>query len=278
MKKKTGRKGYLKRLMMALSAFILSLFISIPALADGEFAGDIIITNAMVGYEYKVYEVLECIGAGGNDSLFMATESWKEFLKTNENAVAMMMPAENNGNYPMADEGSNLYTVNLESDKAVRQAFAADVLEYARENGIDAYESITAKGSKVTFEYVPLGIYAIDTADKARITVMWDMDWESEIKESYKPETETADTSTEEVEKTEIQGAAGSIVEEAIADENVAVDAENTETESMEESVESPVPVVEEAPKEYSNTPVIIAAAIAVLAVAAGFLFMKKKR
>ena len=142
MTKNMGRKGYLKRLTMTLSAVILSLFIPITALADGEFAGDIIISNALAGYEYRVYEVLECIGAGGDDSVFMATESWKEFLKANENAVAMLVPKENDGNYPMADEESDLYTVNLESSKEVRQAFAADVLEYAKENGIDAYESI----------------------------------------------------------------------------------------------------------------------------------------
>lgn len=275
MSKNMGRKGYLKRLTMALSAVILSLFIPITALADGEFAGDIIISNALAGYEYRVYEVLECIGAGGDDSVFMATESWKEFLKTNENAVAMLVPKENDGNYPMADEGSDLYTVNLESSKEVRQAFAEDVLEYAKENGIDAYESITAEGSKVTFEYVPLGIYVIDTADKARITVMWDMGWESEIKESYKPEAETADTSTEAVGKTETKQEPVNITEE---NSDMATDISNAEAESEEKTEEETLTAGEEAPKADSIVPVIIVIAAVVLAVSAILFVVRKKK
>lgn len=271
MTKNMGRKGYLKRLTMALSAVILSLFIPITALADGEFAGDIIISNALAGYEYRVYEVLECIGAGGDDSVFMATESWKEFLKANENAVAMLVPKENDGNYPMADEGSDLYTVNLESSKEVRQAFAADVLEYAKENGIDAYESITAEEREVTFEYVPLGIYVIDTADKARITVMWDMGWESEIKESYKPEAKTADTSTETVEKTETQKETADNTEENSADEDISTDTPNAEAESEKKDAE-------EVPKADSIVPVIIVIVAVVLAVLAVLLFARKKK
>lgn len=275
MTKNMGRKGYLKRLTMTLSAVILSLFIPITALADGEFAGDIIISNALAGYEYRVYEVLECIGAGGDDSVFMATESWKEFLKANENAVAMLVPKENDGNYPMADEGSDLYTVNLESSKEVRQAFAADVLEYAKENGIDAYESITAEEREVTFEYVPLGIYVIDTADKARITVMWDMGWESEIKESYKPEAETADTSTEAVEKTETKQESVNNTEE---NSDMTTDTSNAEAASEEKTEEKLLTAGEETPKADSIVPVIIVIAAVVLAVSAILFFVRKKK
>lgn len=275
MTKNMGRKGYLKRLTMTLSAVILSLFIPITALADGEFAGDIIISNALAGYEYRVYEVLECIGAGGDDSVFMATESWKEFLKANENAVAMLVPKENDGNYPMADEGSDLYTVNLESSKEIRQAFAADVLEYAKENGIDAYESITAEEREVTFEYVPLGIYVIDTADKARITVMWDMGWESEIKESYKPEAETADTSTEAVGKTETKQESVNNTEE---NSDMTTDTSNAEAASEEKTEEKLLTAGEETPKADSIVPVIIVIAAVVLAVSAILFFVRKKK
>lgn len=275
MTKNMGRKGYLKRLTMTLSAVILSLFIPITALADGEFAGDIIISNALAGYEYRVYEVLECIGAGGDDSVFMAMESWKEFLKANENAVAMLVPKENDGNYPMADEGSDLYTANLESFKEVRQAFAADVLEYAKENGIDAYESITAEEREVTFEYVPLGIYVIDTADKARITVMWDMGWESEIKESYKPEAETADTSTEAVGKTETKQESVNNTEE---NSDMTTDTSNAEAESEEKTEEKLLTAGEETPKADSIVPVIIVIAAVVLAVSAILFFVRKKK
>lgn len=274
MTKNMGRKGYLKRLTMALSAVILSLFIPITALADGEFAGDIIISNALAGYEYRVYEVLECIGAGGEDSIYMSKGSWKEFLSTNENAVAMLMPVENDGNYT-ADEGSNLYTVNMETYKEVRQAFAADALEYAKENGIDAYESITAEEREVTFEYVPLGIYVIDTADKARITVMWDMGWESEIKESYKPEAETADTSTEAVGKTETKQESVNNTEE---NSDMITDTSNAEAESEEKTEEKPLTAGEETPKADSIVPVIIVIAAVVLAVSAILFFVRKKK
>lgn len=266
--KKTGNRRRFRSIIPTLAAMLLAASMSITVLADGEFAGDITVTNVAAGYEYKVYEVLDCIAAGGEDSIFMAAESWKEFLKTNENAVAMLIPEENDGNY---DEEGDLYTVNMESDKAVRQAFAEDVLKYAEENGIKATDSRMAEAGdrEVSFKELMLGIYVIDTAGKARVTVMWDMDWQSEIKESYKPETE---------EKPEIQEEAAGSVEEGSTDENAAADAENTETEGIEESVEAPLLVVEEAPKENSNAPVIIVAAIVVLAGASGFLFMKKKR
>lgn len=267
--KKTGNRRGFRGFILLLAAMILATSLPIIALADGTFEGDITVTNVAAGYEYKVYEILDTVGAGGEDSIFMATESWKDFLETNENAMAMLMPNDNDA-YKM-DAESKLYTVNMESDKAVRQAFAEDVLKYAEENGIEATESRTAEEGdrEVSFTRLMLGIYVIDTAGKARVTVMWDMDWQSEIKESYKPETE---------EKTEIQEEAASSVEEGSTDENVAADAENTETERVGESVETPLPVVEEAPKENSNAPVIIVATIAVLAVASGGLFMKKKR
>lgn len=269
MTKNTGRRGYLKKLMMALSAFILSLFIPITVLADGEFAGDIIITRAVKGYEYKVYEVLECIGAGGHDSIFMATESWKEFLKTNENAVAMLIPKENDGNYPMADEGSELYIVNMETYKEVGQAFAADLLEYAKENGIDAYEGITAEEGKVTFEYVPLGIYVIDTADKARITVMWDMDWESEIKESYEKgaeENQPVESSVEEVE------------ESAPVQEATVTEETDSEADAVQEAEAAPIAdsTTPESSTDGSNMAVIVV--VVVLVLAAGFIFIKSRR
>lgn len=265
MKKSTG---YLNRIMMALSAFILALSIPITVLADGDFYGSITITGTVKEYEYKAYEVLECIGVGGEDSVYMSKGNWKEFLSTNENAAEMLIPAENDGNYAV-DEGSDLYTVNLESSKEVRRAFAADALEYAKENGIDAYESIKAEAREVKFVDLPLGIYVIDTADRARITVMWDMGWESEIKESYKPETE---------EKTETQQAAVNNTEESIADEDVETATPKTEAESEEKAVEEPLTAGEEVPKTNSIFPAVTVIAAVVLAAAAVLLFVKRKK
>lgn len=185
---------------------------------------------------------------------------------------------ENAGSYPMAEATSELYMVNMESDKAVRQDFAANALEYAKANGIEAYESITAEsgGSNVTFEYAPLGIYVVDTAGKARITVMWDMDWESEIKESYKSETETTDTSTEIEEKTEIQQDAADNTEENSADENMEADTP-METEGEEYAVEDPLSAGEEAPETASKAPVMIVVVGVVLALVVGMLFIKNR-
>lgn len=275
MKKNTGRKGYLKRIMMTLSAFILILTIPITVLADGNFAGNITITKAVEGYEYKVYEVLECVGAGGEDSLFMSKGNWTEFLRTNENAVAMLTPAENDGHYRV-DEGSDLYTVNMESYKAVRQAFAEDVLEYAKENGIDAYESITAEESKIIFEYVPLGIYVVDTADKARITVMWDMDWESEIKESYEKAAEEnppVEASVEEAVKESVPVQEEAVTKETDSEVDAVQEAEiNAEEASATADNTKPEPSI-----DGSNKAVIVVIVVLILAVA-GFVFIKSRR
>ena len=282
MKNTGNRKGF-KGFAAALAAVLLAASLSHTALADGDFSGDITVKNVVAGYEYKVYEVLGCIAAGGETSVYMATEEWKDFLETNENAIAMLTPTEYESG--MTDADSKVYTVNMESDKAARKAFAADALQYAQENGIEPTETRTAQDGErdVAFLGLNLGIHVVDTAGRARVVVMWDMGWESEITESYKPEadtsTETAASSTEStaensaepVEKAMIQAAAGETQEESGATEDGA-DAEkesmeSTEPESAEESAE-----------ENSSAPVIIVAAVAVLAVAAGIVYMKRKR
>lgn len=283
MKNTGNRKGF-KGIAAALAAMLLAASLSHTALADGDFSGDITVKNVVAGYEYKVYEVLDCIAAGGETSVYMATEEWKDFLETNENAIAMLTPTEYESG--MTDADSKVYTVNMESDKAARKAFAADALQYAQENGIEPTETRTAQDGErdVAFLGLNLGIHVVDTAGRARVVVMWDMGWESEITESYEPEADTgtetaaagtestAENSAESAEKAMIQAAAGEAPEESGATEDGA-DAEKESMESTEPES------AEEAAEENSSAPVvIIMAAVAVLAVAAGIVYMKRKR
>ena len=283
MKNTGNRKGF-KGFAAALAAMLLAASLSHTALADGDFSGDITVKNVVAGYEYKVYEVLDCIAAGGETSIYMATEEWKDFLETNENAIAMLTPTEYESG--MTDADSKVYTVNMESDKAARKAFAADALQYAQENGIEPTETRTAQDGErdVAFLGLNLGIHVVDTAGRARVVVMWDMGWESEITESYEPEADTgtetaaagtestAENSAESAEKAMIQAAAGEAPEESGATEDGA-DAEKESMESTEPES------AEEAAEENSSAPVvIIMAAVAVLAVAAGIVYMKRKR
>ena len=283
MKNTGNRKGF-KGFAAALAAVLLAASLSHTALADGDFSGDITVKNVVAGYEYKVYEVLDCIAAGGETSVYMATEEWKDFLETNENAIAMLTPTEYESG--MTDADSKVYTVNMESDKAARKAFAADALQYAQENGIEPAETRTAQDGErdVAFLGLNLGIHVVDTAGRARVVVMWDMGWESEITESYEPEADTgtetaaagtestAENSAESAEKAMIQAAAGEAPEESGATEDGA-DAEKESMESTEPESE------EEAAEENSSAPVvIIMAAVAVLAVAAGIVYRKRKR
>lgn len=283
MKNTGNRKGF-KGFAAALAAVLLAASLSHTALADGDFSGDITVKNVVAGYEYKVYEVLDCIAAGGETSVYMATEEWKDFLETNENAIAMLTPTEYESG--MTDADSKVYTVNMESDKAARKAFAADALQYAQENGIEPTETRTAQDGErdVAFLGLNLGIHVVDTVGRARVVVMWDMGWESEITESYEPEADTgtetaaagtestAENSAESAEKAMIQAAAGEAPEESGATEDGA-DAEKESMESTEPES------AEEAAEENSSAPVvIIMAAVAVLAVAAGIVYMKRKR
>lgn len=283
MKNTGNRKGF-KGFAAALAAVLLAASLSHTALADGDFSGDITVKNVVAGYEYKVYEVLDCIAAGGETSVYMATEEWKDFLETNENAIAMLTPTEYESG--MTDADSKVYTVNMESDKAARKAFAADALQYAQENGIEPTETRTAQDGErdVAFLGLNLGIHVVDTAGRARVVVMWDMGWESEITESYEPEADTgtetaavgtestAENSAESAEKAMIQAAAGEASEESGATEDGA-DAEKESMESTEPES------AEEAAEENSSAPVvIIMAAVAVLAVAAGIVYRKRKR
>lgn len=283
MKNTGNRKGF-KGIAAALAAMLLAASLSHTALADGDFSGDITVKNVVAGYEYKVYEVLDCIAAGGETSVYMATEEWKDFLETNENAIAMLTPTEYESG--MTDADSKVYTVNMESDKAARKAFAADALQYAQENGIEPTETRTAQDGErdVAFLGLNLGIHVVDTAGRARVVVMWDMGWESEITESYEPEADTgtetaaagtestAENSAESAEKAMIQAAAGEAPEESGATEDGA-DAEKESMESTEPES------AEEAAEENSSAPVvIIMAAVAVLAVAAEIVYRKRKR
>ena len=283
MKNTGNRKGF-KGFAAALAAVLLAASLSHTALADGDFSGDITVKNVVAGYEYKVYEVLDCIAAGGETSVYMATEEWKDFLETNENAIAMLTPTEYESG--MTDADSKVYTVNMESDKAARKAFAADALQYAQENGIEPTETRTAQDGErdVAFLGLNLGIHVVDTAGRARVVVMWDMGWESEITESYEPEADTgtetaaantestAENSAESAEKAMIQAAAGEAPEESGATEDGA-DAEKESMESTEPES------AEEAAEENSSAPVvIIMASVAVLAVAAGIVYIKRKR
>ena len=283
MKNTGNRKGF-KGIAAALAAVLLAASLSHTALADGDFSGDITVKNVVAGYEYKVYEVLDCIAAGGETSVYMATEEWKDFLETNENAIAMLTPTEYESG--MTDADSKVYTVNMESDKAARKAFAADALQYAQENGIEPTETRTAQDGErdVAFLGLNLGIHVVDTAGRARVVVMWDMGWESEITESYEPEADTgtetaaasteptAENSAESAEKAMIQAAAGEASEESGATEDGA-DAEKESMESTEPES------AEEAAEENSSAPVvIIMAAVAVLAVAAEIVYRKRKR
>lgn len=283
MKNTGNRKGF-KGFAAALAAVLLAASLSHTALADGDFSGDITVKNVVAGYEYKVYEVLDCIAAGGETSVYMATEEWKDFLETNENAIAMLTPTEYESG--MTDADSKVYTVNMESDKAARKAFAADALQYAQENGIEPTETRTAQDGErdVAFLGLNLGIHVVDTVGRARVVVMWDMGWESEITESYEPEADTgtetaaagtestAENSAESAEKAMIQAAAGEAPEESGATEDGA-DAEKESMESTEPES------AEEAAEENSSAPVvIIMAAVAVLAVAAGIVYRKRKR
>ena len=163
MKNTGNRKGF-KGFAAALAAVLLAASLSHTALADGDFSGDITVKNVVAGYEYKVYEVLDCIAAGGETSVYMATEEWKDFLETNENAIAMLTPTEYESG--MTDADSKVYTVNMESDKAARKAFAADALQYAQENGIEPTETRTAQDGErdVAFLGLNLGIHVVDTA------------------------------------------------------------------------------------------------------------------
>lgn len=275
--KRTGKMTGSKKAAFMAAVTLLTASLPATALADGLFEGDIVISNASAGYEYKVYEVLETAGAGGQDSIFMAEEQWKDFLETNENAIEMLTPNDND--LYKEDEESMLYTVNMESDKAVRRAFAEDVLQYAQENGIEATESMTAEGGQVSFTRLVLGIYVIDTAGGARVTVMWDMDWQSEIKDSYDPsaqETENTAAETEKVPAVEAEEIPGTKEEtENSAEESGTDQGVGADTEAEQE--EAPLTAEEEVPKEKGSIPVVTAVVAAVLAAVLILFYLFKK-
>ena len=296
-KKNTGSRRGFKSFAAALAAVLLAASLSVTALADGELTGNIIIKNASAEYEYKVYELLICISlyeSGG--PVYLAAEEWKDFLETNENAAAVLTPSDfENG---ITNEDSGVYTVNarkLAGDGG--KDFAADVLQYAQENGVEPTRIMTVQdGDKdVSFTDLELGICVVDTAGRAATVVMEDM-IDSEIKESYKPEDKTPETGTGSADTN--TGSTDADTESSDADtesSNAGTKSSNADTESSDAGAEEDTdkeaaqntesqktsgdiaeegstgeasqPAEEETPKGSSVTIIIIIAAAAVLAV-----------
>ena len=88
--KNTGNRRGFKGFIATLGAVLLAASLSITALADEGFDGTITVKNVVAGYEYKVYKVLECGVLGMGDTPYTAEEEWKDFLETNENAIAIL--------------------------------------------------------------------------------------------------------------------------------------------------------------------------------------------
>lgn len=261
----------LKRVMAILSVIVLIIFMPVTALADGIFAGDIIITNVVADYEYRIYEVLD-IDSFAEDTYFRPTDNWKDFVQTNGSAAELLIP-----------DGSGSYAINKEAGKETQRAFAKAVVEYADQNGIAPSASKRAEegDTEISFSQVMLGVYVIDTAGRPRLTIMWDLEWRSEIKESYKPENnkiqQTATETNVNNETVEIP-----ITDETknVSESMVDNDEVQTETVGDKETV-TPTAISETDTKKTDTvSPAIIVTAVVIVAVIAitVIVIFRKKR
>ena len=262
------RKVDLKRIMAVFSVILIIICMPLTVLADGLFEGDIIITNVLPDYEYKIYEVLD-VGEFADDTYFKPTDNWKDFVQTYESAADLLIP-----------DGSGYYTVNMEASKEDQRAFAKAVMEYAGQNGIAPNESKMAEEGaiEVSFTRLMLGIYVIDTAGRPRLTIMWDMDWKSEIKESYKPEDDQVRETTQETNVETESEEAFSTVELSVGESITESSEVQTETESIQVStISTDIPEINTSKADVGSPVIIVVVLVAVIVVAALFIFKKKK-
>lgn len=148
---------HMKKWSAILMALVMTLALSLPALATGS-TGSITIQNAEEGQVYTIYRILdlESYNADTRAYAYKAASSWSTFV--NSTAIKGVYLNVDDQGYVTWKEGANA------------AAFAKAAQQYAADNSIANQGSQTAQKSSetattitVTFTNLQLGYYLIDT-------------------------------------------------------------------------------------------------------------------
>ena len=142
----------MKKFVSVLLALVMTLALSVSALAAPATNGSITIDNAIEGQTYTIYELLylESYNKDAGAYSYKATNEWKTFI---ESAAIKDV-------YMHTDDQG--YVTWVAADSAAAD-FAKLAQAYAAENGIAHKGTVKATGTTVKFENLELGYYLVDS-------------------------------------------------------------------------------------------------------------------
>ena len=157
-KKKRGiaKMKQMKKLASLLLALVMTLALSVSALAAGE-TGSITIQNPITGETYKAYLMFELESYNTTDKAYSykITKDWREFVETGFGKDYFTIDTQG---YVTMKEG-----VNVADNSAEAAALAKAALAYAAEKKLTPAATLPANGS-YTATGLTLGYYLIDSS------------------------------------------------------------------------------------------------------------------
>ena len=146
----------MKKLASLLLALVMTLALSVSALAAGE-TGSITIQNPITGETYKAYLMFELESYNTTDKAYSykITKDWREFVETGFGKDYFTIDTQG---YVTMKEG-----VNVADNSAEAAALAKAALAYAAEKKLTPAATLPANGS-YTATGLTLGYYLIDSS------------------------------------------------------------------------------------------------------------------
>lgn len=143
----------IKRLTTILFTIMMVLATTNMVFAAG--TGSITINNAIKDQTYNIYKIMELESYNGDNYAYKLSDtSWIDFIKNTDRQQTIQIIDETNG------------IVKWIADKtdSTIQGFAKKALEYAKTKNLTPTDSIDATSTTVTFDFLELGYYLVDSS------------------------------------------------------------------------------------------------------------------
>ena len=143
----------IKRLTTILFTIMMVLATTNMVFATG--TGSITINNAIKDQTYNIYKIMELESYNGDNYAYKLSDTnWIDFIKNTDRQQTIQIIDETNGIVKwIADK----------TDSTV-QGFAKKALDYAKTKNLPATETIVATSTTVTFDFLELGYYLVDSS------------------------------------------------------------------------------------------------------------------
>ena len=143
----------IKRLTTILFTIMIVLATTNMVFAAG--TGSITIRNTIKDQTYNIYKIMELESYNGDNYAYKLSDTnWIDFIKNTDNQQTIQIIDETNGIVKwIADK----------TDSTV-QGFAKKALDYAKTKNLTPTETTVATGTTVTFNFLELGYYLVDSS------------------------------------------------------------------------------------------------------------------